>query len=122
MTASLLTCHYRLKCENLQLSYKRTGDIVGNHLARGPGFGALLLLFPALAFVVSLLWSIVPAPAQTQTYTYTGPAFDIATCQALYGTTSYPQCIGGSITGTLTTTGTSASSWAMNAGAAGSLS
>jgi hypothetical protein len=42
----------------------------------GPRFAALLLFLPALVFVASLLWSIVPAPAQEQVYTYTGQAFD----------------------------------------------
>jgi RHS repeat-associated protein len=71
-----------------------------NNLCRGPGFGALLLSLPALAFILSLLWQIVPAPAQVETFTYQGPAFDVAYCNMVIGAPGY--CRNGSVTGTAT--------------------
>jgi YD repeat-containing protein len=56
--------------------------IISTH---GPRFAALLLLLPALVFVLSLFWHIGPAPAQVTNYTYQGPAFDIPTCNSVIG-------------------------------------
>jgi len=94
---------------------------LGNKISRSSGFGALLFVLPALVFVASLFWPIIQAPAQVQTYNYIGPAFDVPTCQILYGTTNYPQCVGGNITGSITTVGTSVVACSFDAGAAGSL-
>src|SRR5262249_17985306 len=76
------------------------GDILRN-IFKGPGFGALLLVLPGLVFILSLLWQIVPAPAQVATFTYQGPAFDMALCQTwVAGPPSL--CRTGSVTGTAT--------------------
>jgi YD repeat-containing protein len=68
-----------------------------NILHRGPRFAAFLLLLPALVFVLSLLWQIVPAPAQTQTFQYIGPAWSISDCQGLG--LGVPPCTNGSVAG-----------------------
>jgi len=80
-----------------------------NILHRGPRFAALLLLLPALVFVASLFWHIVPAPANTSYYR--GPALDIPYCQVHGGSCT---CENGSITGSVTTSGTSVVSWAFD--------
>ena len=68
--------------------------IISTH---GLRFAALLLLFPALVFIASLLWQIGPAAA-VQTYYYQGHAYDPSLCP--FGTT--PPCTGGSVTATVT--------------------
>jgi hypothetical protein len=81
------------------------GDILGNNLFRGPGFGALLLFLPALVFVVSLFWHIGPAPAQVQTVVYSGPAFDLSRCAQPTGPYPPNVCITGSISASVTFVG-----------------
>jgi hypothetical protein len=72
-----------------------------NILRHGPRFGALLLLLPALVFVVSLFWRIGPAPAQVQVYSYAGQGFNPSNCKT-DGTHTFEP---GYVTGTLILTG-----------------
>src|SRR5271154_2711430 len=72
-----------------------------NIVNHGPRFAALLLLLPPLLFIASLLWNIVPAPAQSQTYEYVGPPWDIPTCESITGQTA-PPCSNGSVTASVT--------------------
>ena len=76
-----------------------------NIVNHGPRFAPLLLILPALVFVLSLLWSIVPAPAQVVGY-YIGPPWDISACESLFHTTA-PPCINGSVVGSVTFAGVS---------------
>src|SRR5438477_12373270 len=87
-------------------------------IRRGPGFAAFLLFLPAFIFVASLFWRIAQAAA-VQTSYYQGPAFDIPYCQSQVGP---GLCVGGSITGSVTTSGTSVVNWEFDAGAIGHLS
>ena len=95
--------HYRLTWENLQLSCSQNrGIILKNNLFRGPSLGALLLLLPALIFVISLFWHIGQAPAQEQVYSYTGPAFEPFRIVTLHYGPPYPPCVqGGYVTGSI---------------------
>jgi RHS repeat-associated protein len=73
-------------------------------------------------FAAIFLGHTAPSSAQTQTAFYVGPAFDIPYCQSIVGPT-YPVCVGGNITGSVTTSGgtSSVASWSFDAGQAGSL-
>ena len=76
--------------------------IISTH---GPRFAAFLLLLPALAFIASLLWNIVPAPAQEQVFTYQGQAF---TNTGICAPGPPVTCVGGSVSGSVTFNGVAA--------------
>ena len=114
-----LLSHYRFAVNcSLQVDVRKSsiklivkqGDILKNISLRGPGFGALILFFPALAFIACLVWSIAPASAQVQTAVYAGPSFDLSWCSGSHG--SYPPniCVTGSISASITYVGACPSS------------
>jgi RHS repeat-associated protein len=77
---------------------------MSNKVFRGPAVGVLLLpfLYATFAFAIVLFVHTGQSSAQMQTFSYSGPGFDLANCGMGSPPHTYPPCVTGSVTGSIT--------------------